>query len=397
MSQATHAERSHALLSASKAAQWINCPPSARLQEGVPDRRSPDAERGTCAHELAEVKLRQRLTVCDAQMRDELDARLKTIQANEFYDKEMEETIQTYVTFVEEEFLRAKSRSVDAVLLLEEQLDFSEWVPEGYGTGDVIIIADGTLTVIDLKYGVGVPVSAVGNPQIRLYGLGAWAAYNWLYDIQEVRLVIAQVRLDRITEDTVSVQELLEWADNVVKPAAALAFAGEGNFKPGEHCRWCKVKATCRARAEENMKTLTYEFRDPALLSDEEIGSILFVAQQLKEWAKDVEEYAFEQAKQGHRIPQWKLVEGRSNRKITDATEATRRLVDAGYDPDTIAPRSLLGVGKLEKLLGKGRLQDLLHDIVDKPPGAPTLVPETDPRPELNSIADDFADEHFDA
>ncbi|MBU5677888.1 DUF2800 domain-containing protein [Alkaliphilus sp. MSJ-5] len=381
----------HALLGASKADQWINCPPSARLQESIPDTKSEYAEEGTVAHELAEIKLSRSITICDSKERKRLDAELKKVHKNSFYNTEMENSIQEYVEFVEERFMEAKSRSEDAVVLLEERLDFSEWVPEGYGTGDVVIISDGILEVIDLKYGKGVPVSAVDNPQIRLYGLGAWANYNYLYDIQEIRMTIMQPRLDNISSDSITVDNLLTWADTVVVPAAELAFNGEGEYKAGSHCRWCKVKGNCRARSEENMKALEYEFKDPALLSSEEIGSILFIAEQLKAWAKDVEDYAHNQALNGEKIPQWKLVEGRSNRSLTDKEAAKEILKESGYKEEQyLKPQDLLSLGDLEKLVGKKNFSTVMGNLIIKPPGKPTLVPETDKRPELNSIEQDF-------
>jgi len=387
-----HAERAHALLGASKASQWINCTPSARLQETVPETRSEYADEGTLAHELAEVMLRRRLTVCNTAKRKVLDDQNVSIKASKFYGAEMENAIQEYVRTVEERYLAAKARTEDAVILLEEQLDFSEWVPDGYGTGDVVLIADGVLEVIDLKYGKGVPVSAIDNPQIRLYGIGAWSAWSYLYDIREVHMTIIQPRLDSVSTDIIDVKDLVEWAESVVKPAAVLAFAGEGEFKPGDHCRWCKVKGTCRARADENMKTLAHEFRDPALMDDDEIGSILFVAEQLATWAKDVQNYAFERAKNGHRIPQWKLVEGRSNRAISDKLAAQTALEAAGLKQDKfLKPQELLGIGDLEKQIGKKELAALIGGLIVKPPGKPVHVPEVDKRPELNSVEQDFA------
>lgn len=392
MGAPAHAERAHALLSASKAAQWINCPPSARLQEGIPDKKSEYSEEGTLAHELAETKLRRRILPCNSKQREELDKRLKEIQSNPLYTAEMENHIQEYVEFVCERYMEAFKRSQDVVVLLEELLDFSEWVPEGYGTGDVILISDRILEIIDLKYGKGVPVNAVDNPQIRLYALGAWSGYGFLYDIQEVRMTIYQPRLDSINTDTMTIEELLDWAENVVKPAAQLAYEGKGEFKPGDHCRWCKVKATCRARADENMKALQYEFQDPALLTLEEIGQILHIAQKLHEWAKDVEEYAFDRALAGERVPGWKLVEGRSNRIITNLEEAKERLAGAGLEPDVfLKPRELYGIRELEKRVGKKQLAEILGELIQKPPGKPVLVPETDKRPELNSIEHEFA------
>lgn len=380
----------HAFLSASKAEQWINCPPSARLQEGIPDTRSEYADAGTLAHALAENRLRRNLLPCNAEQRKKLDDEQRKLKLDIHFSKEMENAVQGYLDIVTERYMEAKSRTEDAVILLEEKLDFSEWVPEGFGTGDVVIIADGVLEVIDLKYGQGVPVSAINNPQIRLYGLGAISGYSFLYDVQEVRMTIIQPRRDNISTETLTVDELLEWAESVVKPAAELAATGKGKFKSGDHCRWCKVKGNCRARADENMKALEYEFQEPALLTNEEIGPILFIAGQLKTWAKDIEDYAYEQALKGEKIPQWKLVEGRSNRKITDKEKAKEILKAAGYQEDTYIKQDLYGIGDLEKNIGKKEFAATLGSLIIKPPGSPVLVPETDNRPELNSMEKDF-------
>lgn len=392
MMQQAHPERAHALLGASKAEQWINCPPSARLQEGIKDKSSEYADEGTTAHELAEIKLRRRILPCNSKLRKVLEDRLEKLKASKYYCPEMENAVQVYVEIVEEKFMEAKARSSDAVSLLEESLDFSEWVPDGFGTGDVVLISDGILEVIDLKYGKGVPVSAYGNPQIRLYGLGAWNNYNYLYDIREVHMTIIQPRLDSISTDIMTIEELTQWAESVVRPAAALAFTGKGEYKSGEHCRWCKVKGNCRARAEENMKALEHEFKDPALMGNDEIGSILFIAQQLKTWATDVEGFAFDQVLSGKKVPQWKLVEGRSNRAFTDKDAAKIRLLDAGYEEEKILkPQELLGISDLEtKILGKKTFKALLDDLIIKPQGKPVLVPETDKRPELNSLENEF-------
>lgn len=344
-------------------------------------------------HEMAECILRRRITICNSAERDRLDGMLRNMKSSPFFNTEIENAVMDYVEIVEERLMAAKARSSDAVVLLEERLDFTEWVPDGFGTGDVVLIADGVLEVIDLKGGKGVPVSAEGNPQIRLYALGAWWGYNYLYSINEVHMTIVQPRLDNISTAVMPLGELIEWAETVVKPAATLADAGEGEFKSGDHCRWCKVKGNCRARAEANMEALKYEFRDPALLSNEEIGSILFITDQLKTWVKDLEEYAFEQALKGEKIPQWKLVEGRSNRAITDKEAAKVVLLKAGYEEEQILkPQELLGISDLERRIGKKEFGALLGDLVVKPPGKPVLVPETDRRPELNSIEKDFED-----
>lgn len=380
----------HALLGASKAEQWLNCPPSARLQEKVPNASSTYTEEGTHAHAVAENRLRRHLTLCDSAERKRLDAELKKLQKSPYYNKEMENAVQEYVDYVSERFLEAKKRSSDAVILLEENLDFSEWVPEGFGTGDAVIISDSILEVIDFKYGKGVPVSAEGNPQLRLYGLGAWAAHSWLYDIETVIMTIHQPRLDSISTDTLPVDELIAWGETVVRPAAALAHEGKGEFRCGDHCRWCRVKGNCRARADENLKALEYEFQEPELLTNEEIGSILFIAQKLQEWAKDIENYAFQAALNGETIPFWKLVEGMSRRVFTDPEKIKEVLKDAGYEESQYIKQDLKGVGDLEKLVGKRQFTNLVGDLVIKPPGAPTLVPETDRRPPLNDVHSDF-------
>lgn len=390
--QAAHAERAHALLGASKAEQWINCPPSARQQESVLEKRSAYADEGTAAHELAEIKLRRIIHTNDllkSASLDEEETKCKT--ANPYYNAEMEHAVQEYIERVLERYMEAKARSSDAVMLLEEKLDFTEWVPEGFGTGDVVLIADGVLEAIDFKYGAGVPVSAHDNPQIKLYALGAWWGWNHLYSINEVRMTIIQPRRDSVSTSFMLLDELIKWADDVVKPAAELAFEGRGDYKAGEHCRWCKVKGNCRARADENMKALTYEFQDPALLSNEEIGSILFVADQLKTWAKDVQDYAYDQALKGNKIPLWKLVEGRSNRAITDKNIAIEKLKATGLDSEKyLKPQELQGISELEKRIGKKEFKALLGELVIKPPGKPVLAPETDKRPELNSVENDF-------
>lgn len=388
MNQPAHADRAHALLSASKAAQWIACPPSARLQEGIPDQRSEYAEEGTAAHELAELKIRNQ--ILEEIGIGPLDG---FRDSNPHYSAEMEEAVQRYVDVVAERYNEALSRSSDAIFLLEERLDFSYLVPNGFGTGDVVLIADGIMEIIDLKYGKGVPVSAVDNPQMRLYALGALDGFGWMYDIREVRMTIVQPRLDSISTDTIDVDSLRKWGETVVKPAAQLAWEGKGEFKAGDHCRWCKVKATCRARAEENMKVLEYEFQNPALLSLEEIGQILHIAEQLQAWAKDVQEYAQAQAMKGEKVPGWKLVEGRSVRKIVDESALLEKLDQAGFPADSITEVKLLGISKLEKIVGKKQLTEIAGDLIVKPPGKPVLVPETDRRPEINSIESDFENE----
>lgn len=386
-----HASRKHALLSASGASRWINCPPSARLTEHLPSKQSTYADEGTVAHEYAEIKLTRRLTKCNSADRKRLDDQEEKIKKNKYYNAEMEAYVQWYVDLVEESFLDAKGRSEDATALLEAKLDLTEWIPDGFGTSDVTIISDGVLEVIDLKYGKGVPVSAVNNPQIRLYALGAIAEFGWMYDVHTVKMTIIQPRLDSISTDEITADDLNEWAENVVKPAAKLADAGEGEYKTGSHCRWCLAKGNCRARADENLKAVAHEFQDPALLSNEEIGPILHIAVHLQQWVKDVQEYAKDELLRGNKIPQWKLVEGRGKRIITDTDKAAVLLKESGYEENKLyKPRELQSMTALEKVVGKKNFTEILGELIEKQPGDPKLVAETDPRPELNSAEADF-------
>jgi len=375
----------HAILSASGSEKWLNCPPSARLEEQITEEKSEYAAEGTFAHKLAELHLQNYLKLIK---KAEYDKKLKQLKENEFYSQEMEDYIQIYTDIAIEKINEAKNRSKDAIVFLEQQLDFSPWVPEGFGTGDVVIISDGIVEVVDFKYGKGVPVSAEENTQMRLYGLGAVNLFNILYDIKTIRMTIVQPRLDSVSTESLSVKELLIWGDTTVKPKAKLAFKGEGEFQAGDHCRFCRAKATCRARAEANLELARYDFQDPALLSNDEIAEILFKADELKAWAADIQTYALEQAyKHGIKFNGWKLVEGRSNRKYTDEEEVAKILIEKGYNEDDIYKKSILNITAMEKLLGKKKFGELLDDLVIKPPGKPTLVPETDKRPELSSAA----------
>lgn len=385
MADINHAARNHAVLSASGASRWMACTPSAMLEKDIPDQTSEFAQEGTAAHELSEIYLMHEIGEIAKGTRTR---RINKFSENsDYFSQEMVDYVEAYVDIVVEKINEAKARSSDAVILLEQRLDFSEWVPSGFGTGDVVIISDGILEVIDLKYGKGVEVSAVNNPQLRLYGLGAYSQYDMLYDIDTISMTIVQPRLDNVSTETMEAADLVEWADTQVKPKAELAWNGEGEFVPGDHCRFCKIRSTCRARADENLKMAQYEFAEPAHLDLNEIGQILFKANELQKWAKDVEKYALDQAeKHGNKVPGWKLVEGRSNRKYADE-EKVYETLKSNYNEDVIAPRKLLGITALEKTIGKSQFNNLLADYVVKPAGKPTLVPESDKRAELNSAA----------
>lgn len=391
-----HADRAHAHLSASGSSRWMACPPSAELEKDFPDSSSVFAEEGTAAHEFSEIILHYELkNTDDAEFKKQYDA---FKESNEFYSQSMLDYVQSYVDVVLERVNEAYAKTPDALVLVEQRLDFSEWVPEGFGTGDVLIIADGQLEVIDLKYGKGVPVDAEGNPQMRLYGLGALSQYNILYDIERVRMTIVQPRLDSISSETMTAEEITKWADEEVKPKALMAWNGEGEFSPGEHCRFCKVNAVCKARADENLKMAEFDFAEPNLLTHEDIARILATADELGKWAGDVKTYALKQAEShGVKFEGWKLVEGRSNRKYADVTAVEKRLKSRKYKVAEIyEPRKIFGITTMEKLMGKKVFTEVLGELIVKPPGKPALVTESDKRPELNSAesaADDFEED----
>lgn len=382
---AGHKERAHALLSASGASRWIACPPSAQLEQDFLEERSNFAAEGTAAHELAETMLKHQLEIIDKK---QFNAQMKKHKAGQFYSLDMQEHIDGYVSVVMERVNVIRAKTKDALVLLEQRLDFSKWVPEGFGTGDVLIIGDGLMEIIDLKFGKGVPTVAYGNPQIRLYGLGALHQFGFLYDIDLVRMTIIQPRLDSITSDDMPTVDLVKWAEDDVAPKAELAMAGEGELAAGEHCRFCRVRYTCRARAEANLEMARYEFRDPFVLEHEEISDILARAVELQKWAADVSSYALEQAeKHGVRFPGWKLVEGRSNRKITDKPAAIEILLKSYESELVLKPQELFGLTDLEKNIGKDEVKNHLSALIIKPMGKPTLVPEADKRVELSSAA----------
>lgn len=382
---AGHKERAHALLSASGASRWIACPPSAQLEQDFLEEQSDFAAEGTAAHELAETMLKHQLEIIDKK---QFNAQMKKHKAGQFYSLDMQEHIDGYVSVVMERVNAIRAKTKDALVLLEQRLDFSKWVPKGFGTGDVLIIGDGLMEIIDLKFGKGVPTAAYGNPQIRLYGLGALHQFGFLYDIDLVRMTIIQPRLDSITSDEMPTVDLVKWAEDDVAPKAELAMAGEGELAAGEHCRFCRVRYTCRARAEANLEMARYEFRDPFVLEHEEISDILARAVELQKWAADISSYALEQAeKHGMKFPGWKLVEGRSNRKITNKEVALEILLKFFESELVLKPQELFGLTDLEKNIGKDEVKNHLSALIIKPMGKPTLVPESDKRVELSSAA----------
>lgn len=373
-----HENRAHAVLSASSSKRWLNCPPSAKLNAEIPDITTEYAKEGTDAHELAEYKVNQLLGIKADNPTENLD----------YYNQEMEDCTDSYAQYIAEQMSQYSS----PVVMVEQRLDFSRYVPGGFGTGDCIIVADDVLTVIDFKYGKGVAVEAEYNPQMMLYALGALEMFSILYDINEVKMVIFQPRIENISEFSMPISDLMSWAENELKPKAELAAKGEGEFCAGEHCRFCKVKATCRKRAEYNLAIAKYDFAPPDMLEDSEIEMILERADALTAWAADVKEYALSEALKGRKWNGYKVVEGRSNRKYTDEKMAATVVKKAGKDP--YSEPKILGITEMTKLLGgKKKFDELLSKYVCKPQGKPTLVPESDKRKEWSSAENDFQED----
>ena len=367
----------HALLSASASHRWLACPPSAKLCADRDSPSSPYAQQGTDAHALCEYKVLHVLGRDASDPSESLD----------YLDREMADCTDEYCSYIMEQLEEARAFCQDPLVLVEQHLDFSRWVPEGFGTGDCLIVADRMLHVIDFKYGLGILVEAEDNPQMKCYALGALDIYDGIYDIETVKMTIFQPRRGNISTSTLSKDDLLRWAEAVLKPTAELAFRGEGEFRAGSHCQFCAVKATCRKRAEYNLEMAKYDFAMPADLTEEEIAAILPRIDDLAAWADDVRKYALQQALSGTEYPGFKIVEGRSVRKYTDEAAVASTVEKAGYDP---YEKKVLGITAMTSLLGKKQFDSLLGGMVTKPPGKPTLVPESDRRPALDTAKNDF-------
>ena len=364
----------HSLLSPSGAHRWLNCTPSARLEQEFVDTESLAAREGTAAHALCEHKLKKALHIRSKRPRSDFDS------------DEMEECSDDYVDFVMEQYQAIKENCQDPILLIEQHLDFSCYVPEGFGTGDCIIIADEKAHIVDFKYGQGILVEAKNNPQMMLYALGVLDLYDSLYDIKEVSMSIFQPRRENVSTWTVSVKDLKEWAENELKSKALLAYNGEGEYLLGAWCTFCRASVRCRARAEENLKLAQMEFKQPPLLSDSEIEEILGILPNLTKWASEILNYATDAAvNHGKQWHGFKVAEGRSNRKYRDEEKVAEIAIEAGYKD--IYRQSLIPLTEMQRLMGKEKFESLLGDFIYKPVGKPTLVPVTDKRVAMN-VAD---------
>ena len=361
----------HAVLSASGSHRWLNCTPSARLELEFENTGSEAAKEGTAAHALCEHKLKRALHMRSRR------------PASDYDSDEMEECTDAYVDFVMEQYETAKQVCEDPVILIEQRLDFSCYVPDGFGTGDCLIISDDRLHIIDFKYGMGVLVEAEDNPQMKLYALGALAVYDALYDIREVSMTIFQPRRENVSTWTVSVEDLKAWAENELKPRAKMAYDGEGEYFPGEWCTFCRAAVRCRTRAEEKLKLAQTEFRMPPLLTDAEIEDILAVLPDLTKWANEITAYALDAAlNHGKEWNGFKVVEGRSVRKYRDEAAVAEAAKEAGYKD--IYRQSLIPLTEMQRLMGKDRFEEILGGLITKAPGRPTLVPKSDRRPAMS-------------
>jgi hypothetical protein len=376
MKEINHSERDHALLSASSAHRWLSCPPSAVAAEAYPDQDTEFTREGTLAHEVAE-KVARRYVKGEAA-------------PEQYADDVTTEMIACAIEYAE--YILEQLKSPDAVVLLEQRVDFSPWVPEGFGTCDCIIIQGDTLTIIDYKYGQGVAVSAKDNPQMKLYALGALNDYGFACDVTKVEMHIFQPRLDSISDDSLAVEELLKWADLTVKPTAVKAFKGKGNYNAGEHCRFCQHAGRCR-----KLKTVCTEYVEThdlrvgiPVLADFEIAEALKMAPLITLWLRKVQEQAYNQLMNGGTVPGYKLVEGKlGNRKWSDEMQVVNALKAAGYSLEEITETKLFSPSGMDKAIGKKKVAELLEDYITRAPGQPTVVPETDKRPAYNR-ADDF-------
>ena len=398
-----HKARAHARLSASGAARWLACTASPSMEDKYPDSTSPFAEQGTAAHEYSEIYLDHLAGTTTQRTRNTRLNKFK--KENKYYDDEMEEAVGEYVAIVEEAINTAKAVDASPAISIEERLDFSHIVPDGFGTGDVVIVSDGTVEVIDLKYGKGVPVSAISNPQLRLYGLGALNAYDFLYDIHTVKMTIVQPRLNSVSTEEMAADDLLKWAHEQVVPKAKEAAGLEGTptHSPGDACTWCKAKGECGPRAEyflqvndfiDEVVTTSDADKPSDVLTHDQVASILPKLKQMATWIKDIEAHALAVALDTpDAIPGFKVVEGRSNRKLANAEGLLTCLQEKDFDVSALyKPSELVGITELYKRVPKEYHVNTVDPFVVKPPGKPTLVPATDKRPAYSTADNDFSD-----
>ena len=383
----------HAKLSSSASKRWLGCPGSVKLSEHYPNGSSIYADEGTIAHGMAEGMI----------SKDDKLVQKYEVEAAKFYGEhpelngtflEMKMILQPYVDYVFEEYAAQVHEDGAAQLMTEERVDLTEYIPGGFGTSEVVILRQGRLHIIDLKYGKGVSVSAEDNPQLKLYALGTLARFDMLYDIEDVVMTIYQPRLDNVSTDTIKAKDLYAWGEEVIKPGAQLALSEDAPVHAGDWCQFCPARYDCKERARDAMELQKY--LGQMVLSPEEIAEILGKIDRLTKFAEDIKDSALTKALDGEEIPGWKVVEGRSIRKyVGSEEEIVRQCEGAGYDQALLYERKLLTITNMEKLMGKKQFAEVLGAYVEKPEGKPTLAPESDKRPAItnNSAAEDFADE----
>lgn len=370
----------HAKLSPSSAARWLSCTAAPTMEESFPDESSEYAEEGIQAHLAAELYLKKW-----TGERKHIGAAVKAMP------EAMKAHARAYVDYIGEQL---NAMPVGTFVDVERLVDFSEFVPEGFGTCDCLLACDGILHVIDYKYGRGVTVEAKDNPQLMLYALGALLLYRYVWEIETVRMTIFQPRLDHISYHEMKADDLMAWGESI-RDKAEEAFYGPGNFAPSEQaCRFCKARFRCQARTGKAFELANYEFAKANTLSNEAIADILERLKEFEAWAKDIKDHALEYVKDGGTIPGWKLVQGRSNRQYKDKEAVIERLGKNFYPREQVT--ELIGITKLEEKIGKDVVNHLLSDLIMKPSGKPTLVPENDKRPAYNEAAEDFKEDTHD-
>ncbi|MEN1989855.1 DUF2800 domain-containing protein [Paenibacillus hubeiensis] len=379
MAGIAHAERAHALLSASGAHRWLHCTPSARLEATLPDSESEAAKRGTLAHEIAELKLQK---VFSGLPTRKYNTALKKFKAHELYEPIMDDHTDAYLDYIQSIVHQFPSPPFVAI---ERRVDLTDFVPESFGTSDCIIIGSGKLYVIDYKNGQGVPVPAEDNPQMKLYALGAFKAFSLLFPIHEVHVAIVQPKVwDQPSEWSLTAADLLSWGESI-KPIAQAAFDGQGEYNPGDHCKFCRASATCRARVEQIMEAGAKAPIKPPLLSWEEAAEVLRKAEGIVSWYSDLKKLALAETLKGGSVPGWKAVAGRGGRDYADLDTAFDFLKRNGIGEAVLYERKPLTPPQLEKTLGKQQYRELLEEpghVVSRS-GAPTLVPDGDKRPAI--------------
>lgn len=371
----------HALLSASSAHRWLHCTGSPLLEKEFPDTTSVYAKEGTLAHELCELKLKKYTTVMP---KGTYTRAHNKITKSELWQNEMESTSETYLEYVKGIMLACK---IAPAVLIEKRVDFSRYVPEGFGTADCLILAGDTLHVIDYKHGKGVVVDADHNPQMMLYALGAIDELSLLYRFKSIHMVIVQPRVNNISEFTMTADELREWGESVVKPKAEAAISGKGEFEAGDWCRFCRAKQQCKTRYESNdsLYPELSERHDPRLITLDELGEYLKRGRDMAAWLEDMKEYALSESLAGAEVPGWKAVEGRGSRAFTDIDEAVDTLIKNGIDESVLYERRVLTLAQMEKAVGKKAFGEIVGNLVVKNPGKPTLVEESDKRPKITN------------